>query len=113
MAERVVVGRADDISPGERRIVVPFRGRAGIGVFNVHALPRRKLRQRRHRLPCVGSASFRTSPRIACSGGTSRFDLRTDDRCEGAMVPTPGEIFATIAPYPALSQRAFWPVWPK
>jgi len=35
MAERVVVGRADEIGPAERRIVIPFRGRAGIGVFNV------------------------------------------------------------------------------
>ena len=38
----MVVGRADEIGPGDRRIVVPFRGRAGIGVFNVggrfHAL---------------------------------------------------------------------------
>jgi nitrite reductase/ring-hydroxylating ferredoxin subunit len=33
---RVVVGRADEIPPGARRIVVPFRGRAGIGVFNVN-----------------------------------------------------------------------------
>jgi 3-phenylpropionate/trans-cinnamate dioxygenase ferredoxin subunit len=42
VAERVVVGRAAEFAPGERRIVVPFRGRAGIGVFNVggrfHAL---------------------------------------------------------------------------
>jgi 3-phenylpropionate/trans-cinnamate dioxygenase ferredoxin subunit len=36
MAERVVVARVDEFAPGERRIVVPFRGRAGIGVFNVH-----------------------------------------------------------------------------
>jgi nitrite reductase/ring-hydroxylating ferredoxin subunit len=40
--ERVVVARVDELPPGERRIVVPFRGRAGIGVFNVggqlHAL---------------------------------------------------------------------------
>lgn len=35
MAERVVVAPADEIQPGGRRIVVPFRGRAGIGVFNV------------------------------------------------------------------------------
>ena len=33
--ERVVVGPVDEIPPGTRRIVVPFRGRAGIGVFNV------------------------------------------------------------------------------
>jgi nitrite reductase (NADH) small subunit len=32
---RVVVGPAEEIPPGDRRIVVPFRGRAGIGVFNV------------------------------------------------------------------------------
>jgi nitrite reductase/ring-hydroxylating ferredoxin subunit len=39
---RVVVGTVGDMPAGERRIVVPFRGRAGIGVFNVdgrfHAL---------------------------------------------------------------------------
>ncbi len=31
----VVVGRVEEIPPGSRKIVVPFRGRAGIGVFNV------------------------------------------------------------------------------
>ena len=39
---RVVVGTVAEIPVGERKIVVPFRGRAGIGVFNVggrfHAL---------------------------------------------------------------------------
>ena len=33
---RVVVGAVDEIPPGERKLVVPFRGRAGIGVFNVN-----------------------------------------------------------------------------
>lgn len=32
---RCVVGTPDEIAPGQRKIVVPFRGRAGIGVFNV------------------------------------------------------------------------------
>ena len=32
----VVVGRVEEIPPGQRKIVVPFRGRAGIGVFNVN-----------------------------------------------------------------------------
>ena len=32
---RYVVGPVDEIQPGHRKIVVPFRGRAGIGVFNV------------------------------------------------------------------------------
>lgn len=42
MAERIVVCPAEELPPGSRRLVVPFRGRAGIGVFNVrgsfHAL---------------------------------------------------------------------------
>jgi nitrite reductase (NADH) small subunit len=33
---RVVVGPVDELPPGERKIIVPFRGRAGIGVFNVN-----------------------------------------------------------------------------
>lgn len=32
---RVVVATVDEIPPGERKLVVPFQGRAGIGVFNV------------------------------------------------------------------------------
>ena len=39
---RVVVGPVSELSPGERKLIVPFRGRAGIGVFNIkgsfHAL---------------------------------------------------------------------------
>src|SRR3954470_14719552 len=33
---RVVVGPVDELPPGARMIVVPFRGRAGIGVFNIN-----------------------------------------------------------------------------
>ncbi len=33
---KCVVGTPDEIAPGQRKIVVPFRGRAGIGVFNVN-----------------------------------------------------------------------------
>ena len=32
----VVIAKVWEIPPGERKIVVPFRGRAGIGVFNVN-----------------------------------------------------------------------------
>ncbi|MYD10686.1 MAG: Rieske (2Fe-2S) protein [Chloroflexi bacterium] len=31
----IVVGKAADIPDGGRKIIVPFRGRAGIGIFNV------------------------------------------------------------------------------
>ncbi len=34
--QRIVAGRVDEIPPGGRKLVVPFRGRAGIGVFNVN-----------------------------------------------------------------------------
>lgn len=33
---QVVIAKVWEIPPGERKIVVPFRGRAGIGVFNVN-----------------------------------------------------------------------------
>lgn len=33
---RVVAGRVEELPPGARTIIVPFRGRAGIGVFNVN-----------------------------------------------------------------------------
>ena len=33
---RVVVAKVGEIPPGERKLVVPFRGKAGIGVFNVN-----------------------------------------------------------------------------
>lgn len=36
--ERVVAGRVSEIPLGERKIVVPFRGRAGIGAFIVDGL---------------------------------------------------------------------------
>jgi len=36
--ERVIAGKVSEIPLGERKIVVPFRGRAGIGVFNVDGL---------------------------------------------------------------------------
>ena len=32
----IVVGKAAEIPVGGRKIIVPFRGRAGIGIFNVN-----------------------------------------------------------------------------
>ena len=34
--KRIVVGKVSEIPPGERKIIVPFRGRAGVGIFNVN-----------------------------------------------------------------------------
>ena len=33
---RIVVGKVSEIPPGGRKIIVPFRGRAGVGIFNVN-----------------------------------------------------------------------------
>ena len=33
--KRIVVGKVAEIPVGARKIIVPFRGRAGIGIFNV------------------------------------------------------------------------------
>lgn len=58
---RVVAGRVEEIPPGERVLIVPFRGRAGIGVFNVdgayHAL--RNLCPHKLGPLCVGRVSGR------------------------------------------------------
>ena len=58
---RVVVGPVAELPPGTRRIIVPFRGRAGIGVFNVngtfHAL--RNLCPHKAGPLCTGRVSGR------------------------------------------------------
>ena len=77
MAERVVVAPADEIGPGQRRIVVPFRGRAGIGVFNVdgafYAL--RNLCPHKSGPLCTG----RVSGRIVADAPPSDRPLLVDD----------------------------------
>jgi nitrite reductase/ring-hydroxylating ferredoxin subunit len=56
---RVVVCPVEDLTPGTRKLVVPFRGRAGIGVFNVngdlHAL--RNLCPHKQGPLCTGRVS--------------------------------------------------------
>ena len=57
----VVVGKVWEIPPGKRKIVVPFRGRAGIGVFNVggsfYAV--RNICPHKHGPLCTGELSGR------------------------------------------------------
>src|SRR5215211_1853890 len=59
--QRVVVGPVEALPPGTRKIIVPFRGRAGIGVFNVngtfHAL--RNLCPHKSGPLCTGRVSGR------------------------------------------------------
>ncbi len=77
MDERVVVGPASEIEPGQRRLVVPFRGRAGIGVFNIagtfHAL--RNLCPHKSGPLCTG----RVSGRIVADAPPSDRPLMVED----------------------------------
>ena len=59
----VVIGKVWEIPPGQRKIVVPFRGRAGIGVFNVggsfYAI--RNICPHKHGPLCTGEVSGRVN----------------------------------------------------
>jgi nitrite reductase (NADH) small subunit len=96
MSERlvasVVVGRVEEIPPGGRKLVVPFRGRAGIGVFNIdgafYAL--RNLCPHKSGPLCTGFISGRMiadlPPTTANEGG-----LRYED--EGRVIRCPWHLW--------------------
>jgi len=77
---RVVVGPVAEFPPGTRRIVVPFRGRAGIGVFNVngtfHAL--RNLCPHKAGPLCTGRVSGRVVADAPPTAGNTNLDLVRD-----------------------------------
>jgi len=60
---RIVVGKTGEIPAGGRKIIVPFRGRAGIGIFNVkgtfYAL--RNICPHKRGPLCTGEVSGRSS----------------------------------------------------
>jgi len=84
---RVVVGPVDELPPGERKIIVPFRGRAGIGVFNVngtfHAL--RNLCPHMSGPLCTG----RVGPLIVADGPPTVADANLDVVREGDIIRCP------------------------
>ena len=57
----VVVGKVSEIPPRGRKIVVPFRGRAGIGVFNVNGsyYALRNICPHKHGPLCMGELTGR------------------------------------------------------
>ena len=77
---RVVVGSVQDIPPGGRVIVTPFRGRAGIGVFNVHGTyyALRNLCPHKQGPLCTGRVSGRVVAAAPPSTGTPALDLERD-----------------------------------
>lgn len=88
---RVVVGAADDIPPGDRRIVVPFRGRAGIGVFNVdgtyHAV--RNLCPHKSGPLCTG----RVSGRVVADAPPSTYAPNLEIVRDGEIIRCPWHLW--------------------
>jgi nitrite reductase (NADH) small subunit len=58
----VIVGKISEIPPGGRKIVVPYRGRAGIGVFNINGsyYAVRNICPHKHGPLCMGEVSGRS-----------------------------------------------------
>lgn len=85
--KRVVVGKVSEIPPGERKIIVPFRGRAGIGVFNVngtfHAL--RNICPHKQGPVCMGQTSGRTD--AVAPPSIAGVELTFDDEGEVLICP--------------------------
>ena len=84
---RVVVGPVEELPPGERKIVVPFRGRAGIGVFNIngsfHAL--RNLCPHKSGPLCTG----RVGPLMVADAPPTMADANLDVVREGEIIRCP------------------------
>ena len=88
---RVEVGSVDEIPPGTRRIIVPFRGRAGLGVFNVngayHAL--RNLCPHKSGPLCTG----RVSGRVVADAPPTVDNANLDLVNEGEIIRCPWHLW--------------------
>src|SRR5258708_25160472 len=87
----VVVGTVDEIAPGNRKIVVPFRGRAGIGVFNVNGTFRalRNLCPHKSGPLCTG----RVSGRIVSAAPPSADDPGLTVERDGEIIRCPWHLW--------------------
>lgn len=74
---RVVVGLAAELPAGSRRLVVPFRGRAGIGVFNVNGRYHAVRNLCPHKLGplCTGRISGRVVAAAPPSTGAAEIEV--------------------------------------
>jgi len=88
---RVVVGRVEEIPPGERVIVTPFRGRAGVGVFNVDGTFFALRNMCPHKLGplCTGRVSGRVVAQAPPSTSAPCLDIVR----EGAIVRCPWHLW--------------------
>jgi nitrite reductase/ring-hydroxylating ferredoxin subunit len=88
---RVVVGQIEEIPPGGRKIVTPFRGRAGIGVFNVNGTyyALRNLCPHKRGPLCTG----RVSGRVVASAPPSASAPELEIAREGEILRCPWHLW--------------------
>jgi nitrite reductase/ring-hydroxylating ferredoxin subunit/quinol monooxygenase YgiN len=88
---RIVAGKVEEIPPGERKIVVPFRGRAGIGVFNISGAYYALRNLCPHKLGplCTG----RVSGRVEASAPPSTYHHVLDVERDGEIIRCPWHLW--------------------
>jgi nitrite reductase/ring-hydroxylating ferredoxin subunit len=90
-AVRVAVCPAGELPPGSRRLVVPFRGRAGIGVFNVAGryFALRNLCPHKTGPLCTG----KLTGRVVATGPPSAGDAGIEVEREGEVIRCPWHLW--------------------
>src|SRR5258708_10329677 len=86
-AARVVVCSVVDLPEGSRRLVVPFRGRAGIGVFNVNGSYHALRNLCPHKLGPLGTG--RVSGRVVAAAPPSAATPALEVVREGEAITCP------------------------
>jgi nitrite reductase/ring-hydroxylating ferredoxin subunit len=90
-SRRVVAGSVAEITPSNRKIIVPFRGRAGIGVFNVNGsyYALRNLCPHKQGPLCVG----RVSGRVVAAAPPSTYAPELELVQDGEIIRCPWHLY--------------------